>query len=709
VKLEATDKTMFKTSIPVFCYHNVSDVDGHSPALFAEHLDAIADAGYRTLTSHELLKVVRGDIKAPRKSVVITFDDGHLSNWLTCVPELTKRDMTGTFFVLTDFTAPGEARTVKTAPPIADMTKAFKAALTDQDFSQFINEGEARAMLNQGMEIFSHGCSHQGTYRSFRPDLTMGAPRAHWGSWGIYPGFNPDWQAFDMASAYVYDGFWPKLDETGKPQFKLRPTEERLAFCRKDFTRSFERIREINGKDEQLFCWPWGQFSNDARVELEKAGFAGAFTLERWANSRGTDPFKLNRIGVGKKKDGKWIQQRLSMYSSDTKARVFFKLLKKKPEVKSVLYATDSTNLSGGSRQMINNIEAMSSMGIRTHAILHPKSPLVEALDNMDVNIIPYKGFRKYLGAGRFLKEIIREHDIDVVHSFHNRAYKMGVIAKFLGAKFKLFINRGVISRPNDVFFLWTAFANGVICNSAECARVLRKHRVMKSRLNVVYNAFCGKDYGDPKPRKKRGTRFIYVGNAAHIKGHDIYLKAAAKLCEEGCRDMEFVSVGIKESEKKRFKEIYTPALLERWRSTDKIPHAEVLEELRFADVICVPSRLESFPNSLVEGFDLGLPGVCTSVGGIPEMLHDGVNGFLCQNEDANCLAEKMRYMADHPAERYNMGLVGRVVARKLLTPEAKAQGLMRVYMGEQLNNPLPIDEVAAGLELKDNPYDNCE
>ncbi|CCH49376.1 glycosyltransferase [Pseudodesulfovibrio piezophilus] len=701
---------MIRTSIPVFCYHNVSDIDGHTPERFCEHLDAIQDAGYRTLSSRDLMAVVRGEKKAPPKSVVLTFDDGHLSNWLNVLPELLKRDMTGTFFLLTDFTRPGSVRTLADAPPMTTMPEALKAALQKEDYAQFINESEAKAMVDKGMEIFSHGCRHQGIFRTLRPTALMGEKHARWPAWSIYPGYNPQWPTFDDASAYVYDGFTPQLNCTDSPRFVRRSPAERLAFCRKDFARSIERMRELNGLEEQLFCWPWGHFCDDAEAELKKAGYAGAFTLERWVNAKGTDPFRLNRIGVGRPKTGKWIQARLRMYGSDPAARFFFKLHTKRPEVQNVLYATDSTRLSGGSRQMINNIEIMTSMGITTHALLHPQSPLIPALDGLDVNIIPYDNFSSYLSAGRFMKKTIRENSIDVVHTFHNRAYKMGVIAKLMGAKFKLFINRGVISRPNDIFFLWTALSNGVICNSVQCAKILKKHRVMKRRLNVVYNAYCGPDFGERKPQKKRGTRFIYVGNVAEIKGYDIFAKAASRLCETSdCRNLEFVAVGITAQGQKRFAPLYTPALKERLTIHEELSHMDTLEEMRFADVICVTSRLESFPNTLIEGFDLGLPGICTAVGGIPEIIRDGVNGFLCASEDVECLAQKMRLLADDPITRYTMGKRGRAVVRTLLTPEEKGHNLMRVYMGEQRSEPLAVDTLADTDQPDEKPYAECK
>ena len=273
---------MIRTSIPVLCYHNVSDVDGHSPERFREHLDAIADAGYRTISSRELLSVVRGKMKAPRKSVVLTFDDGHISNWLAVVPELERRGMTGTFFALTDFTVPGKVRSLNNAPELHTMSECFKSAHRDGDFSQFINESEIKAMLGKGMEVFSHGCSHQGAFRTFKADWKMGDENAHWGAWTIYPGFDPKWPVFKVFSAYVYNGFWPTLNGGTDPKFTLRPTRERLEFCRRDFRKSLERIRELNGFDEQLFCWPWGQFCQDAEAELKKAGYVGAFSLERF-------------------------------------------------------------------------------------------------------------------------------------------------------------------------------------------------------------------------------------------------------------------------------------------------------------------------------------------------------------------------------------------------------------------------------------------
>ena len=700
---------MVRPSIPVLCYHNVSHADGHTPVMFREHLDAIRDAGFHTISSGDLLRIVRGQNEPEPRSVVLTFDDGHLSNWLHAVPELEAHGMTGTFFALTGLTPPGAPRTPADAPPLMTMPDAFRTMFATGDASQLINEGEIKAMLDRGMEIFSHGGHHQGCFRTLRPVSRMGDRLAHWAAWSIYrefdenwPAFNPEWPVFDVASAYAYNGFWPVPGSDG-PTFRLRTEAERRDFCRRDFTRSMERIRELNGRDEQLFCYPWGQFDPVARQELERAGFAGAFTLERWHNGPGTDPFRLNRIGVGKSKDGDWIARRLRMYSNAVGARAFFKFQRRKPEVSTVLYATDSDRLSGGSRQMINNAAAMHEMGVRVLAVVPSDSPLAAPLAEAGAEVVPFDGFRSYLGAARFLKSLVKRERVDVVHTFHNRAYKMAVLARLMGAGCKVFVNRGVVSRPNDVFFLWTAPASGVICNSLECAKVLGRHRVRPKLLNVVYNAYCGPDQGPRPEQEKRGLRVLYMGNGAPAKGFDVFLDAMAELCATGrARDMEFVVVGLPHDQLPGFIDHLTPQVNQRLRLTGELPHAQVLEELRFADVLVVSSRLESLPNVILEAFDAGAAVVACGVGGIPELILHKVNGLLCEAENAKCLADGVDALARDVPARWRMARTGRRVVRSLLSRRVKGMALMRVYMGEHLSEPLDIRGIAQAEERHD-------
>jgi glycosyltransferase involved in cell wall biosynthesis len=77
-------------------------------------------------------------------------------------------------------------------------------------------------------------------------------------------------------------------------------------------------------------------------------------------------------------------------------------------------------------------------------------------------------------------------------------------------------------------------------------------------------------------------------------------------------------------------------------------------------DIFVMSSILEGQPLGVVEAMAYGCPIVITSVGGIPELIEDGVNGLLCRPGDPTCLAQKIRLLIEDPALRARLGLAAR-------------------------------------------------
>lgn len=685
-------------SIPIFCYHDTFDGGSHSLARFREHLDAIREAGYRTITARELVEIVTRRRAPQPGSVVLTFDDGHLSNYLLAAPELEARSMTGVFFAITDFIVPGQARTTADTPAFKLMRDCFKEALLARNYEQFINESEIRDLISRGHEVHAHGRRHQAAFRTLKPRYDMGHPKAHWAAWSIYDRFDPDLPTFSEGSAYVYDGFWPTGEVNGRdePLFRRREPQERAEFCRADMARSLERMRELNGAEEQYFCWPWGQFDRVSEQALAEAGFTAAFTLERGPNAPGTAPLRLNRIGVGLTKTGAWVRARLAMYRSAAGARLFFKRFRRKPEITHLLYATDSVKLSGGSRQLVNNAVAMAELGHEVTVLVPSDAAIPSALPEA-VRVIRCDHFKRTLATAFLLRQLVRELGVDVVHTFHNKAYKAAVAAKAMSpGAFKLFINRGVIFNPNALFGLWARIADGMIVNSFACAESLKRVLVPESRMNVVYNSFIPDGPAPPDPatireaRKKRGVRVLYVGNEAPAKGLDTFLAMAAELsADTNLRDVEFVVAGARTLA--RFEHLMTPQLRHRLLGLGLLEHDEVLEQMRHADILVLSSRQESLPNVLPEAYHAALPVVCTRAGGVPELVAEGAGGELCEVEDHSCLAAKVAALIPDFERRVAMGRVNRRIVTRLLGNRTKALQLLRVYHGAHLYRPLDL------------------
>ena len=100
--------------VPVICYHNIATQEEKDKfpdeadwiitvENFEEHLQYLQKHNYKTLTTQEFYEWKQGKIELPYKSVLITFDDGFLSNYHYAFPLLKKYNMNATVFVAGEF------------------------------------------------------------------------------------------------------------------------------------------------------------------------------------------------------------------------------------------------------------------------------------------------------------------------------------------------------------------------------------------------------------------------------------------------------------------------------------------------------------------------------------------------------------------------------------------------------------------------------
>jgi glycosyltransferase involved in cell wall biosynthesis len=75
---------------------------------------------------------------------------------------------------------------------------------------------------------------------------------------------------------------------------------------------------------------------------------------------------------------------------------------------------------------------------------------------------------------------------------------------------------------------------------------------------------------------------------------------------------------------------------------TGPLPPSEVAAELRAADIFCLPTFAEGLPVSIMEAMAVGVPVVTTYISGIPELVIDGVTGWVVPASNAALLAHKL-------------------------------------------------------------------
>jgi N-acetyl-alpha-D-glucosaminyl L-malate synthase BshA len=86
----------------------------------------------------------------------------------------------------------------------------------------------------------------------------------------------------------------------------------------------------------------------------------------------------------------------------------------------------------------------------------------------------------------------------------------------------------------------------------------------------------------------------------------------------------------------------------------------QVQDLLNCGDVLLLPSEMESFGLAALEGMACGVPAVCSRVGGVPEVLRDGVEGFLVEVGDVPHMAARVLEILSNPQRQAQMSRAAR-------------------------------------------------
>jgi glycosyltransferase involved in cell wall biosynthesis len=98
------------------------------------------------------------------------------------------------------------------------------------------------------------------------------------------------------------------------------------------------------------------------------------------------------------------------------------------------------------------------------------------------------------------------------------------------------------------------------------------------------------------------------------------------------------------------------------------------------ADVFAFSTFYEHHPFAVLEALSTGLPVVTTNVGGIPETIEDGKNGFLCQPFNPRQLSDRILYFLEHPAEASEMAFLARKTIEERFDWRLIVKKVLKVY-----------------------------
>jgi glycosyltransferase involved in cell wall biosynthesis len=113
---------------------------------------------------------------------------------------------------------------------------------------------------------------------------------------------------------------------------------------------------------------------------------------------------------------------------------------------------------------------------------------------------------------------------------------------------------------------------------------------------------------------------------------------------------------------------------------TGIIPQNLVPYYYAMSDIVVVPSLQEAFGLVVTEAMACGKPVIGTRVGGIPDQIIDGYNGFLVRPRSPEEIAEKIIYLVDNPDEARHMGMNGRRIVEERFNIEKRVEKIIPIY-----------------------------
>lgn len=250
------------------------------------------------------------------------------------------------------------------------------------------------------------------------------------------------------------------------------------------------------------------------------------------------------------------------------------------------------------------------------------------------------------------------------------------VMLRLFGVKIVYHIhNRGIIdagkNRINNLLYRFVFKHSRVILLSSHLYYDLKKY-VPSEMVEICPNGI--RDYY-PKttsliPSGNKPFTILFLSNLMKEKGVFVLVDACSILNEIGYAfQCEFVGGegDISEPELERY--IYDRKLSDKVKYLGK-RYGE-LKEMSFeqADVFVLPSRCDCFPLVVLEAMQHGLPVITAHEGGMPDMVDNGVTGFMISPYDnADALAKKLEFFILNPASKLEMGANGRVRYEQLFT-----------------------------------------
>lgn len=347
--------------------------------------------------------------------------------------------------------------------------------------------------------------------------------------------------------------------------------------------------------------------------------------------------------------------------------------------MKKVICFTDSLGSGGAQRQLVGLAIMLKKRGYNVSVLVYHDIPFYkQQLDDagIDVSVLSsynfahriyriYKYFKKHAGA--------------IIIAYQETPSLISCLLRpFINCRKLVVSERNTtqhISIKDKIRFILWRFADIIVPNSQSQYKFIVRHFPnIKYKVHTITN-FVDIDLftHSSNVTKNKSKRILVVASAKYEKNFNGTLEAVSILKKRKF-DFKVDWIGINSSELEEHQKAIRAADLKDVMQVHE-PSLDVHTEYLKSDFFCLPSFFEGFPNVLCEAMSCGLPVACSSVCDHPNIVQNGINGFLFNPHDSEDMAnalEKLITLSSN--EIMAMSKANRTYAENALSPKTFVQ-----------------------------------
>lgn len=328
----------------------------------------------------------------------------------------------------------------------------------------------------------------------------------------------------------------------------------------------------------------------------------------------------------------------------------------------------------GGAQTHIRHLCQNLKDDFDIHVTVGVYGPLVENLSNegVEVHVVPslvrsISPFKDISGF-RELKRLIKSLEPDLISTHSSKAGILGRLAAKACGIPVIFtahgwaFTEGVPLTKRTIYIraerLAAKWADKIICVSENDRKLALDYGVASAdKLLTIHNGMpiISDALNDKKGKDDKPVEFITVARFSEPKDHELLLRTIPRL--NSYNDCIFSFVGDGELLEN------TKSLCFQLNIEEKVhflgPRQDVPDLLAGADAFVLTSNWEGLPRSIIEAMRAGLPVIASDVGGVSELIEEGVTGYLVPRGDAETLRARLEMLIDNPEIRHRMGMAG--------------------------------------------------